>query len=432
MLRKHFNFWKELKRLHKKQRYPAPDKDNSTLIGFNHKREIYIPDNCKHCFVCGTTGSGKTVALSNFIKHGIDMDYPLLIIDGKGDTGSNSILEITKNFCRNKDKKLYIISLSNPYISDKYNPFKNASPTICKDMLINMTEWSEEHYKLNTERYLQKLVILLSQADIPLSLKTIIQYIPVDRFNKLSMELVKAEIITKQEHTLNLEISKSSGKIAESACARFSTIAESELGILFDENGIDIYTAIKENAVILFVLNPLLYPELSPLMGRLILIDAKKAVSKCFGTDLQRAFFIFDEINSYASTALIDLINKSRSANITCVLATQSLSDLDFACGEAFKEQIIENVNNYIVLRQNSAVNAEHWANILGTRATIEVTYQIEQQARNTNTTGLGSARRVREFLYHPDDIKALKTGKGFYLSRDSNIHCPVTINKPF
>ncbi len=417
--------------MHKKQRYPAPDKDNGTFIGFNHKREIYIPDNCKHCFVCGTTGSGKTVALANFVQHATDKELPLLLVDGKGDLGTGSLLEITRQFAQ-RNQKLYVINLSDPLHSDKYNPFKNASPTICKDMLINMTEWSEEHYKLNTERYLQKLVLMLSQADIPLSLKTIIQYIPTDRFNKLSMELVKAEIITKQEHTLNLEISKSSGKIAESACARFSTIAESELGILFDENGIDIYTAIKENAVILFILNPLLYPELSPLMGKLILIDAKKAVSKCFGTDLERAFFIFDEINSYASTALIDLINKSRSANITCVLATQSLSDLDFSCGEAFKEQVIENVNNYIVLRQNSAVNAEHWANILGTRATIEVTYQLEQQARNTNTTGLGSARRVREFLYHPDDIKALKTGKGFYLSRDSNIHCPVTINKPF
>ncbi|MDE6470337.1 MAG: DUF853 family protein, partial [Eubacterium sp.] len=413
-----------MKNLHKKQRYPAPDKDNGTFIGFNHKREIYIPDNCKHCFVCGTTGSGKTVALANFVQHATDKELPLLLVDGKGDLGTGSLLEITKQFADRQ--KVYVINLSDPLHSDKYNPFKNASPTICKDMLINMTEWSEEHYKLNTERYLQKLVLMLSQADIPLSLKTIIQYIPTDRFNKLSMELVKAEIITKQEHTLNLEISKSSGKIAESACARFSTIAESELGILFDENGIDIYTAIKENAVILFVLNPLLYPELSPLMVKLILIDAKKAVSKCFGTDLERAFFIFDEINSYASTALIDLINKSRSANITCVLATQSLSDLDFSCGEAFKEQVIENVNNYIVLRQNSAVNAEHWANILGTRATIEVTYQLEQQARNTNTTGLGSARRVREFLYHPDDIKALKTGKGFYLSRDTNIHCPV------
>lgn len=432
ILRQHFNFWKELKSLHKKQKYPAPDKDNSTFIGFNHKRKIYIPDNCKHCFVCGTTGSGKTVALSNFIKHGIDEDYPLLIVDGKGDMGKGSILEITKQFCKDK-KKLYIVSLSNPELSVKYNPFRNASPTMCKDMLINMTEWSEEHYKLNTERYLQRLVILLKQNEMQLSFKTITDNMAVERFNALSLNLLKNGEIDKQEHLLNLEISKVCGKIAQNASARFSTIAEGELGNIFADDGIDIYTAIKENAVILFVLNPLLYPEITPLMGRLILIDAKQAVNKCFGSGLERAFYIFDEINTYASTALIDLINKSRSANITSILATQSLSDLDFACNEAFKEQVIENTNNYIVLRQNSAVNSEHWANVLGTRNTIDVTYQLKQSgAFETTDTGLGSARRVREYYYHPDDIKVLQTGQGIFMSKDSNFHSKININKPF
>lgn len=408
-------------------------KDTSgTFIGLANKRPVYIPDNCKHCFVCGTTGSGKTVALSNFIKHGIDMNYPLLIVDGKGDMGKGSILEITKQFCKDK-KKLYVVSLSNPELSVKYNPFRNASPTMCKDMLINMTEWSEEHYKLNTERYLQRLVILLQQNEIQLSFKTIIDNMAVERFNALSLNLLKSGEIDKQAHLLNLEISKVCGKIAQNASARFSTIAEGELGNIFADNGIDIYTAIKENAVILFVLNPLLYPEITPLMGRLILIDAKQTVNKCFGSGLERAFYIFDEINTYASTALIDLINKSRSANITSILATQSLSDLDFACNEAFKEQVIENTNNYIVLRQNSAVNSEHWANVLGTRNTIDVTYQLKQSgAFETTDTGLGSARRVREYYYHPDDIKVLQTGQGIFMSKDSNFHSKISINKPF
>ena len=218
-----------------------------------------------------------------------------------------------------------------------------------------------------------------------------------DSFNALSAKLLKQEEINKQEHLFNLEISKTCGKIAESAAARFSTIAESEAGQIFDECGIDIYTAIQEHAVILIVLNPLLYPELSPLMGRMVLIDAKQAVSKCFNTNLERGFFIFDEVSSYASPALIDLVNKSRSANITCILATQSLSDLDYIVDASFREQVIENCNNYIVLRQNSATNAETWANILGTRESVEVTYQVEQQSRVTNATGLGSAKRVRE-----------------------------------
>jgi len=432
IIRKHFNFWKELKRMYRKNKANVPTTKTGTFIGYSHKRPVYIPDNCKHCFVCGTTGSGKTVALSNFIKHGAESNYPMLIVDGKGDVGEGSILEVTKHFC--KGKKVYIVSLSDPSNSAKYNPFRNASPTMCKDMLINMTEWSEEHYKLNTERYLQRLVVLLKQNNIPLSFHAIIKNMPIDNFNALSANLLKQEEISKQDHLLNLEISKVCGKIAQNASARFSTIAESEFGSIFDDDGIDIYSAIKENAVILFVLNPLLYPEISPLMGRLILIDAKQAVNKCFNSGLERAFYIFDEINSYASPALIDLINKSRSANITSVLATQSLADLDFACNEAFKEQVIENTNNYIVLRQNSAVNSEHWANVLGTKSTIDVTYQLQQGKYffETSDTGLGSARRVREFYYHPDDIKALQTGKGIFMSKDMNFHSKISINKPF
>ena len=76
------------------------------------------------------------------------------------------------------------------------------------------------------------------------------------------------------------------------------------------------------------------------------------------------------------------------------------------------------------MLRQNSATNAETWANILGTRESVEVTYQVEQQSRITNATGLGSAKRVREFLYHPDEIKTLTTGNAFFLSKDNNFHC--------
>lgn len=405
--------------------------NSGTFIGLSHKRPVYIPDNCKHCFVCGTTGSGKTVALSNFIKHGAESNYPMLIVDGKGDVGSDSILEVTKRFC--KGKKLYVISLSDPLHSAKYNPFRNASPTMCKDMLINMTDWSEEHYKLNTERYLQRLVILLQQNLIPLSFNTIINNMPIEKFNALSANLLKSDEISKQEHLLNLEISKVCGKIAQNASARFSTIAESEIGSIFSDDGIDIYTAIRENAVIVFILNPLLYPELSPLMGKLMLIDAKQAVNKCFNSGMQRAFYIFDEINSYATPTLIDLINKSRSANITSILATQSLSDLDFACNEAFKEQVIENTNNYLVLRQNSAVNSEHWANVLGTKSTIDVTYQLRESGAFTSSdTGLGSARRVREYYYHPDDIKSLQVGKGIFMSKDNDFHSFISINKPF
>lgn len=431
LLRKIFNFNKELRKVKIKMKKLHLDNENSTLIGHNGKKPVYCTDNAKHIFVCGTTGSGKTVALSNYIKNAIDKDFPLLIIDGKGDTNKNSLIDIV-NKLNYKNKPVYTINLTNIENSNKYNPFLNASPTIAKDMLINMTDWSEEHYKLNAERYLQRLIILMHKAKIKLSLKSIVKYMNLDTFTELSAELLKRKIITKSEHIENTTIGKTSGKVAENSIARFSTIIESELGYIFDDNGIDIYNALKQNAIIIFILNPLIYPEISQAFGRLILIDSKKAISKLFQNNYKRTFFIFDEINVYASKTLIDLVNKSRSANVTCILATQSLSDLASAEDENFTQQIIENCNNYLVLRQNSAINSENWANILGTQPTMNVTYQLQQNGFDTIQTGLGSARCVREYIYHPDDIKKLQTGKGIFLSRDLNIHNKVNIFKPF
>ena len=428
-----FNLRRDIKEMRpKKAKHRQAQPQEGTLLGHTGKRAIKVEDEAKHIFVCGTTGSGKTVALSNFIKRAIEKDYPALIIDGKGSTGEDSMLDVVNKLNKNGKKKVYTINLTDPNNSDNYNPFQNASPTIIKDMIINMTDWSEEHYKLNAERYIQRITQLLEIGDIKPSFKKIIKCIPTEKFLELSMHLLTKEKITKEQHIANIDLANTSGKVSQSSSARFSTIAESELGQIFSDQGIDILTAIKENAIIVFVLNPLIYPEVSPAFGRLVLIDAKKAVSKLFGSQIKRTFFIMDEINVYASPVLTDLVNKSRSANITCILATQSLSDLDQASTEAFKEQIIENCNNYILLRQNSGVNAEHWANILGTRATMEVSYQLEQKGLDTGTTGFGSAKRVREYLYHPDEIKTLRIGQGIYLSRDTNHHSRIKIHKPF
>ena len=404
-------------------------KEPSTLIGYNqNKKAVYCEDKAKHIFVAGTTGSGKTVLLSNFIKSGVSKGYGMFIVDGKGDVGECSMLDITEKFCAEFNKPLIVINMSDPEKSAKYNPFGGASDTMCKDMLINMTDWSEEHYKSNAERYIQRLIKMLNIKGEKLSLRKILEYISTDNFKTLSAEITKLELQTKEEHIGNIELVKSSGKITENAGARFATIAESEIGTIVDENGIDIFTALKSGAVILFVLNPLKYPETSTAMGRLILIDAKQAISKMFGNTNKRSFFIFDEINVYASTVLIDLINKSRSAGVTCIPATQSLADLEAIAGESFKQQIIENCNNYVVLRQNSFASAEEWAKTLGTQETMQMTYQVSKD----DSTGMGTAKKVREFIVHPDEIKAQQTGAGVFLSRDSGKCERIAIVKPF
>jgi GTPase SAR1 family protein len=157
---------------------------DGTFIGLNGSRKVFTPDNAKHIFVCGTTGSGKTVVLSNYIKRAFDCDYPLLLVDGKGDIGEGSMLDIVRRL-NPPNRKLYAVNLTDPKSSDFYNPFAETAPTIAKDMLVNLTNWNEEYYKLNAERYLQRLVLLLNKANISLSLKNIVRHMPVKRSKSL-------------------------------------------------------------------------------------------------------------------------------------------------------------------------------------------------------------------------------------------------------
>lgn len=130
----------------------------------------------------------------------------------------------------------------------------------------------------------------------------------------------------------------------------------------------------------------------------------------------------------YASNILLDLINKSRSAGVTCFCASQSLADLESAVSESFKHQIIENCNNYFIMRQNSFKSAEECAKLIGTVEKMKMTYQLS----DTDGTGKGSARKTREFIVHPDEIKAQATGQCVFVSRDNSISERIKVNKPF
>ena len=400
--------------------------ETTTMIGADYENieTVKINDNAKHIIIAGTTGAGKTVSIANFIESAMQKNHPVFAIDGKGDLGNGSMLNYMQSLSKKYNRKLYVINFVEPSNSDYYNPFKGAGMTEAKDMLIGMTDWSEAHYKVNTERYLQQLIKILNIKKIPLDLNTIIKYSPT-QFQKLIEEMKNDCEIEIDEFTKLSDIIENTAPIVNSAMARFATTAESEASEIFNGDGIDVYTALKDKANILIILDSLGKPELSKQVGRLAILDAKKAVSKLF-LDKTRKYFIFDEFNVYASDVAIDLLNKSRSANITCIPAFQSLSDLDKAGGVALRNQVIENCNNYIIMRQNSYDSSAEWEKVVGKEETTNYSYSIEEKAglfRNkTISNGNGSMHKTMESKHTYTDIQNLETGQSIFISKDQRI----------
>ena len=407
---------------------------------------VIVPFNAlnKHTCLVGTTGSGKTVTLFNFIVSAMVNHKALIFIDGKG--ALENITKFTRA-CEEFNKKCHVITIDG---KDGYNPFASGTPSELTDKIISMFDWTEEHYKLTSSRFLQLLIQYLQLKKIPVTLSNIILYSDIKKLTELEIQdlrrvqpnrsseniqpsfddlpsfdeptAAEAVPVATAEAAANAEATKASMlfdkiksieiKSIQGLQARIASLAEGDMEELFSNpDALNLAEAIEQKEAVLFSIDSLRYAEQSKALGRLVVNDIKTCVSHHAKNGAEPVGLFFDEFNVFASHEVIDIINKSRSAGFEAVLAFQSLSDIDkLNNGEALRRQIIQNCNNLIVQKQNDSKDAEELSKIFGTYETQELTVQEQKNGE----AGAGSLRMVNKFRVAPDDIKRLQTGEAF------------------
>lgn len=401
------------------------------------KKPVYLPFSAlnKHVALVGTTGSGKTVTLYNFIISALAHKKAIVFIDGKGD------IENIKKFrktCEKVGVKPHIITLDG---KTGYNPLSTGTPTELTDKLVGMFDWSEEHYRLGATRFLQLLIKYMQLTGLPVNLGNIVKY--SDYKTLLNYELArnpdagkpKQSITPSFEDVPSFEepetpaaaqapiVADGAGELLERIKSvdprsisgmrdRLATLAEGDMAPMFTSPGaLNLSDAIERGETVLFSVDSLRYPQQSKALGRLVTNDIKNCVSTHARNGSKSVGLFFDEFNVFASHEVVDIVNKSRSAGFEAVLSFQSLSDIDkLDNGEALRRQIIQNCNSLIVQLQNDSHDAEELSGLFGTYETTAVTVQEDE----TGMAGLGSRRMVHGFIVHPDDIKRLQVGQAF------------------
>jgi DNA helicase HerA-like ATPase len=424
-------------------------------VGYGMSRNFYLnrDELVKHTALIGTTGSGKTTTIYNFARYAMLSGQALIIIDGKGEVDLARKIKIMSVF---HERPFFLFSTSDRK-SLGYNPLAVGNVTELADKIMSLTEWSEEHYKLSAQRFLQLLFRAFQIKGVEPNLINVVRYSnramldgllhgppqaaeaegkesgsaapeakngvfdDIDLDNLAGKEKKpppkKAKKAKPELSPQLLEIIASMEGIDKKAidglAGRLGVIAEGELGELLEKRPtglLRLSDAIQNKGVVLFSLDSLTYPEQARLLGRLVIADIKSQISY-HGRHRrgERVSLIFDEFNVFVSSGVVDLVNKSRAAGFEALLAFQSLADIDrLERGKEIRRQIIQNCNTLIVQRQNDPSDAEELANIIGT----EETYQLTHQISDTGTTGLGSARNVKRYKHHPDEIKNLLVGQ--------------------
>jgi conjugal transfer pilus assembly protein TraD len=387
---------------------------DSTILGVDRNTGETIAlldsDANLNTLVVGTTGCGKTTALSNLMESTIARRMPLFYIDGKGDL---PLAEKLEQFAKAHKVPFYRFSMLGQ--SDKYNPLASGGFTAKKDRIIALREWTEAHYRKIAEGYLQTVFKVLTAANIAIDLSTLSQYCEPTPLGILARKLNQPEL-SQEVHAL-----ASKRKDIESLIAEIENIAKSELGHLFDcSEGkvIELRKAISEKAVIYVGLQPLAFPSYAETLGKLFINDLKSLLSEQLRQSTVTPIplmLLFDEFSLFAGEQIINLINQGRSAGAHAVLSTQSLSDITAKGGQALLGQVLNNVNNFIILRQNFPADAEMLASVVGTCDNLNISAQISAEDGALQGGGIS---RMKSYIIHPDEIKRLELGEAIFMNK--------------
>lgn len=416
---------KALKSLHQGQNHPRAEMGNkrldSALVSLsNHDpvgtvlglskltgKPVIVPDYFINqiLLVLGTTGGGKTITLRRFYQRAAYQHYPLIVVDGKP-TDEN--VEWLSGLAQQTGRRFYGF---NCRLYDHYDPLAHGGYTELKDKLISLKdEWESDYYRSIAEDYLQTTFEVLQKSGQSYDLKTIVECLDYENLAVLVRQINDEQLTTRVRR-----LEQYNRKDIIGLQAHLNLLIHSELGQFFEKTDktFNLLDVIQQNAIVYFALPALRFPSFSKVLGKLIINDIKAIVDR--QTQAKPIFAVFDEFSVFAGEQVLNLVNMGRGKGVHAIFGTQGLADLQ-KIDQAFANQVLNCVNTILCHRLNDQDSAEAISSWVGTRDSFDLTAQISSEQ---GSTGMGSVRRNKEFIVHPDAIKQdLQPGEAFYITK--------------
>lgn len=387
-------------------------------------KPIYLSDAMRkmHLHCVGSTGVGKTESvLLPLLRHDIEQGKGAIVIDGKGDLELLAKIRYSVEKAGRRREFRYF-SLSHPEISSTYNPLLRGSASELKDKLVSATEWREEFYRKKAEEAL--LTLLRPMVELGRRVKfRDLYYLLTDIGNLRTFKNTVGEGAMYHDLQVMENHFGDNSKFLSGIIADLALVTKSEFGRLVDvdQSQIDLMRSYEENEIVYFSLSTQAFEETAKRFGRLVLQDLK-TVSHEIQTkkaETERHFFgvFIDEFASFTYEGFIEGLNKGRGAGFAFALFHQSLGDLAVK-RTTYQQQILENTNIKIIMRQDDPYSIEKFAKIGGARKTIVSTYQTEERMLGTGLTGVGSLREGQTFRIDPDLVRSLGKGEAILVTK--------------
>jgi hypothetical protein len=375
---------------------------------------LWLEDHARlmHTWVVGATGTGKTQSvLLPALRSDIRAGRAALFIDGKGDRETlSAIWNLAREAGREGDFRYF--DLRRPAESHTYSPLLNGTPNEQADKIMAALRWDNEFYRAQSKAVLLRVLRSLRATGLPYSLDDVLAAMSdLPALRALADAVPDVDRRAELEHIAGrwkdylVETSGMRSQLESLLLTDFGELLKAPLPTL------DLAEAYQTGGIVYFALPVARFPETAPLVAKLIISDLNSVAGMVQDGQLVRGFasIVIDEFAAFAMPLFVDLLNKGRSAGMAITISHQSMRGDLAAAERGFVDQVADNTNIKICLRQSA--DAEYVAGLSGTYKTVKRTEQTLAAVYGHERTGLGSAREVDEYHVSPNLIRQLPQG---------------------
>ena len=303
----------------------------------------------------------------------------------------------------------------------RWNPAGGGNATEIKDRVAHAETQTEPHYAAIAARGLLAAGQAMQADDHVLRFDHLAALL--ERPAKLSERLRGADgdrFAGEIAWLAKLEDSERSG--LRGMANRLSVMLNSDGGewLLPDTEGgleIDLHAAVTEGWLVVFSLPEGSYPALIPQVCRYAL-SALGAVASRLEREGNpgRAVVFVDELSAFEGDQLAGGLARARSAGISYIVATQSVSNYHTAGGQKLLDGMLDNSELVVIHRQSAPDAAEQLAGVAGTQEAWEHTHKVLDRTAlrwHGDESGERARRLTDQFRAHPNTIKQLRRRPG-------------------
>lgn len=385
-----------------------------------------------HMYINGASGSGKTVAMLNFVIEAAEKKLPLIYIDGKGATDlEEKIATIAGKYGRKF--KVFTLSPDSVPEASGYDFLGSGTFTEKKNRIMELFIQADaagvSYYQDNLETFINRVFMVIHQNKLRIDLFRFLSLISSNDIVDLAKENIKLDdgsVVNWKSYFEEVRDMKPDQSPRMRIITKLDPFIHSSYGYLFNvidkRNIINLKESIKNGEIVLFLFDASAFALDTERVAKMVISDINATFAE-FGKGKNpiKTFCCFDEFKSYETDAISKTISLHRSNGMHAIIGTQSLSLINREIGNG----ILSNCQTHLIMASADA-DAQRFAEEFGTANQIETTTRIRADIQEVSDL---STKTVRDYRIDKQDIKDIRvhTGQG-YLHRKAVGAKPVKI----